>query len=137
MLTNEEAWAEERLGHEPDAGDLIDAEAVRIDETIDGWLWYQIRPWAITTLLEAVNTACERSGLGIDDLTAVAHQPVPEHLTTLVLQGLAARADDMALIDHLSLEISDAEGQFLYNLVVTLTRMQRHRATLAGIRKAG
>ena len=137
MLTNEEAWAEERLGHEPDAGDLIDAEAVRIDETIEDWPGDQIRPWVLSTLLYSVSSACKRSGLGIDDLAEVAHQPVPEHLTMLALQGLAAKADDMALIDHLSREISDAEGQFLYNLVVTLTRMQRHRATLGALRRSG
>lgn len=136
MLDNEQAWAEERAQYEPDEGDRIEATAAEIGDVIGQWRGDAIRPWALTTLLDAVASAVDMSGLGFEDLQAVANEPVHERLTELALQSLAARSDDMGLIDRLSRALSDAEGQLIYNMVVTLTRMQRHRANLTGLRRA-
>ena len=136
MLDNEQAWAAERAQYEPDEGDLIEAAAAEIDDAIGQWRGDYIRPWALTTLLAAVASAVDMSGLTFEDLQSVANEPVPERLTEHSLQSLAARSDDMGLIDCLSRSLSDAEGQCIYNMVVTLTRMQRHRANLTGLRRA-
>jgi hypothetical protein len=110
--------------------DLIDADLYQIETIVKGWNGVDIRPHVPMRMLRFVGDILARAEFGFDDFVDGQEPVAPDWMIEIALADMARRADDFDMIVALSKYLSADEGQRLYNVIITLTRMQRHRTNL-------